>query len=257
MNVLFCDRPVFVFVQIWSKHSSCSKSGRVVAFVRCFANTLKSKRDANSLRFRDVTPFSPCESTTAELAVWEHVQADFFSDEVRTLKRDQPIPILSQTAALSPFKSGKLLRGCQTTSLFIRSKESDDHFILSCNHPVVIAFLRKVHCVDCCHEGVENLKSIIQLTVWILGLLRRIKMKCVLCLKRQLLSIQLQMADLPSECLAFDTFLFVFTRVDWFGPLEVKTSRSVHKKWCCLFTCLATRAIHIEVCHSLSIDSCL
>ena len=100
---------------------------------------------------------------------------------------------------------------------------------LSCHHPVVKSFLRKVHCADYFHEGVEYLKSIIQQKLWILGLrseLRRIKIKCVLCRKRQPLTVQPQMADLPSERLAFDKFPFAFTGVDLFGPFEVK-NRSI------------------------------
>ena len=37
----------------------------------------------------------------------------------------------------------------------------------------------------------------------------------------------------------------------------MKIARSSHRRWCCFFTCLTVRAIHIEVCHSLSTDSCL
>ena len=65
------------------------------------------------------------------------------------------------------------------------------------------------------------------------------------------------MSDLPSERLGIGSAPFAFTGIDFFGPFEVKTARSSHKRWCCLFTYLFVIAIHIEVCHSLSTDSCL
>ena len=45
--------------------------------------------------------------------------------------------------------------------------------------------------------------------------------------------------------------------VDYLGPFEVKPLRTTMKRWCCLFSCLATRAILIEVVRSLDTDSCL
>ncbi|CAG2212564.1 unnamed protein product [Mytilus edulis] len=43
--------------------------------------------------------------------------------------------------------------------------------------------------------------------------------------------------------------------IDYFGPLNDKVGRSVVKRYGCLFTCLTTRAVHIEVAHSLTTDS--
>ena len=59
------------------------------------------------------------------------------------------------------------------------------------------------------------------------------------------------------ERLGFENATFAFTGLDFFGPFEVKVARSSRKRWCCLFTCLTVRAVHIEICHSLSTDSCL
>ena len=55
--------------------------------------------------------------------------------------------------------------------------------------------------------------------------------------------------------------VFVFpithTGVDYFGPIKMTFLQRNLKRWCCLFTCLTTRAVHIEVVQSLDTESCL
>ena len=64
------------------------------------------------------------------------------------------------------------------------------------------------------------------------------------------------MADLHEERLDAST-AFTNIGVDHFGPFTVKIGRRKEKRWCCLFTCLTVRAVHIEVVHKLDTDSCL
>ena len=64
------------------------------------------------------------------------------------------------------------------------------------------------------------------------------------------------MADLPEERLDAST-AFKNVGVDYFGPFTVKIGRRNEKRWCCLFTCLTVRALHIEVVHKLDMGSCL
>ena len=52
-------------------------------------------------------------------------------------------------------------------------------------------------------------------------------------------------------------FPFTHTGVEYFGPLDVKFLRRALKRWCCLFTCRTTRAVHIKVAQSLDTESCL
>ena len=47
---------------------------------------------------------------------------------------------------------------------------------------------------------------------------------------------------------------FTHVGVDYFGPLYVRQGRSNVKRYGCLFTRLAVRAVHIEVVHSLDTD---
>lgn len=43
--------------------------------------------------------------------------------------------------------------------------------------------------------------------------------------------------------------------MDYFGPFFIKRARSELKRYGCLFTCLTTRAIHLEVSNTLDTDS--
>ena len=65
------------------------------------------------------------------------------------------------------------------------------------------------------------------------------------------------MADLPKERVQQNVYPFRNTGVDYFRPFEVTFYRKTVKYWCCLFTCLVTRAVHIEVVNGLDTDACM
>ncbi|KAH9593640.1 hypothetical protein MS3_00000508 [Schistosoma haematobium] len=63
------------------------------------------------------------------------------------------------------------------------------------------------------------------------------------------------MAPLPVCRVQPGWYSFSAVGVDYFGPLVVKRGRSLEKRYGCVFTCLQTRAVHIEMTHSLNTDS--
>lgn len=65
------------------------------------------------------------------------------------------------------------------------------------------------------------------------------------------------MADLPRCRVLSDDPPFTRVGVDYFGPFLVKRGRGQIKKYGVIFTCLAIRAIHLEVASSVDIDACL
>ncbi|XP_033106538.1 uncharacterized protein LOC117108579 [Anneissia japonica] len=95
---------------------------------------------------------------------------------------------------------------------------------------------------------------------WIMGagaLIKGVISKCVICRKYRAKSAEQKMAALPSERVLSDNPVFYNTGLDMFGRFQVKQGRSQVKRYGLLFTCLATRAIHLEIVHTANADSCL
>ena len=65
-----------------------------------------------------------------------------------------------------------------------------------------------------------------------------------------------KMADLPEDRLE-PAPPFTFSAVDYFGPWYIKEGRRELKRYGVLFTCLSSRAIHLEVSNTLDTDSFL
>ena len=63
------------------------------------------------------------------------------------------------------------------------------------------------------------------------------------------------MDPLPAAQVAPSDPPFTYAGVDYFGFLLVNQGHSVVKRYRCQFTCLTTRAVHIEVAHTLEANS--
>ena len=93
-------------------------------------------------------------------------------------------------------------------------------------------------------------RSVLRREGWIIGLrnaLKNVKAKCGKCRKQRVGVSQQFIADLPRERLQERVFPFTNTGFDYSGLFEVTLMSKTMKKWCCLFICLSTRAVHIKV----------
>ena len=144
-----------------------------------------------------------------------------------------------------------------------RLGKADLHFqmkhpwILPANHHITDLVIQHCH-ILAGHSGVERVLAETRRGFWIVKgrtTVKRVLSKCITCKKLKAQPMSKLMGDLPKDRITPNEPPFTHVGVDYFGPFLVKRNRSELKRYGCLFTCLTTRAIHIEVSQSLETDS--
>ena len=123
-------------------------------------------------------------------------------------------------------------------------------------------YLEHAHRI-CVHQGTEATKAFVQQRYYVIGLrrtLQSIRYKCLLCRRFEPQNIETFMAPLP-DC-RFPTenkqFTFANCGLDFFGPFYIEEEKDKFQKhYGLIFTCLVTRAVHLETCPDLNTDTFL
>ena len=152
--------------------------------------------------------------------------------------------------SLTPFRDGSdVLRVGGRVSNADLSYDTKHPALLLSSHWISLLIARHAHQFD--HSGVAATIAKRRRKHWIVqasDLAKAVKFKCVFC-KRMAQNLETQfMANLPETRLAPFTPPFHHTACDYFGPIVVKVSRNkTAKHYGVLFTCLNTRAVHLEL----------
>ncbi|XP_067950301.1 uncharacterized protein [Watersipora subatra] len=203
-------------------------------------------------------PIENDEIKSAEKAIILMEQSHSYIEEVNSLSNSTRVRKSSKIASLTPFldKENTLRMNSRVTT----------HLTYEENHPIIIAksLLAKLlvrHYHELTHHQGSNstVAAIRQAGFWIVGaptLAKSIIRNCITCLKQRSKPLQQLMAPLPKER-SEPSPPFTQIGIDTFGPFEVKDRRTVIKRWGVVFTCLYSRALHIELLEDLSADSFL
>lgn len=188
------------------------------------------------------------------------VQSEVYFEEIDCIRRHEPLPRKSPIANLNPFLDEQdLFRvggRIGNSSLSLREKKP---LIISGRHHIATLIVRHHH-EKVQHQGRHFTEGAIRAAgLWIIGAKRHVSSviyKCVTCRKlRGKMQCQI-MADLPADRLD-PSPPFTNVGVDAFGPWSIITRKTRGgsanlKRWEILFTCLVTRAVHIEVVEEMS-----
>ena len=239
------------------KISSWKKIKRIMAVIMKYEETLLNlakKRKANT----DGPIVDMKLLQQGETAVIKLCQKGTFQKEISILENGRAISSQSIIFKLNPFldNDGVLRVGG-------RIKKANLDYRLK--HPVLLpkeghithAIIRDHHeKVTHAGQGV-TINEIRNHGYWIINCTSAVKsviFKCVECRKLRGKVCQQKMGNLPADRLSEEP-PFTYCGVDMFGPFFVKDGRKAQKKYGAMFTCLSSRAVHIEATSNLTTDS--
>lgn len=216
-----------------------------------------------------------CDMQEAEMVIISHVQRQSFPEEIRDLCRNNPVQshedpsgqqkqgCVKKSSAiykLNPvYTTDGLLRVGGRLSKSAMPEHTKHPLILPKKSHVTDIILRDIH-YSTGHSGRSHMLACLYKKYWVISAnsaARSIIHQCVTCRKQRGRVGEQMMSDLPADRITPDDPPFTKVGVDYFGPFEVKRGRSLVKRYGVIFTCLSTRAIHLEKADSLDTDSCI
>ena len=238
------------------KISSLSKLERITVHVLRFIEKSKGKRGKKSIQPHCLVS----ELRQARYTCVRCVQQQIFQKEYGALSQQRKLATNSSLVKLSPYmdQSGVIRVGGRLDRSTLNHDEKHP-MILPSNHPFTVAVIRHYHEIFM-HSSIERTLTEIRSQYWILRgreAVKKIANRCFLCRKAHSQPQPSIMAALPPHRLQSFAPPFTKTGLYFFGPLQVIVNRRSQKRYGCLFTCLVTRAVHLEVTHTLSTDSFL
>ncbi|KRY21306.1 hypothetical protein T12_7049 [Trichinella patagoniensis] len=126
--------------------------------------------------------------------------------------------------------------------------------ILPDKHPLTRAIIRRCHLRQL-HSGIETTLTMLQQRFWILRGRRNVKgmiEKCPCCRRVGSKPFVLKMAPLPADRIQ-PTGPFENTGLDLAGPMLIRNGKTVKKSYILIFTCMTTRAVHLEVASDMTV----
>ena len=254
-----------VVQRLFARHSSWYTLKKSVAWLLRAKAFLKNRvHEKEAAVFSGLTPLSVGEIQQAERAIILYVQQHAFENEFRVLKKcsDDGKPLrASRHSNLRKLESILSADGIFCVGGRLRNAgiaEEMKHPMIIPKDSVITKLIVRHYHFAANHSGREHTLALMRERFWIVKarvLVRAELKRCYQCRRRAAQVCSQKMADLPTDRVTPNKPPFTFVGVDYFGPFMVKQGRPLVKRYGCLFTCLTTRAVHLEVASTMDTDS--
>lgn len=203
----------------------------------------------------------PEEIEDAEEEIISQTQLTAFPEEYMALSKGREIPKKSLLSKLCPWLDDQGVMRCSGRLQFAESLPYDVRFPIILPRGQWVTRLIVKHFHEMANHGAGTNFVLSQLSgrFWIVAAREEIRAwenECNECKRRKNKPATQIMGPLPQVRLRFTYRAFDQTAVDYAGPFTTIQGRGRQrlKRWLCVFTCLATRAVHLEVAWGLDTD---
>lgn len=246
------------FKKLIERHSNINKLVRVCAYILRFVNNIKNKKQNKDINKEKIT--SPSERENALLFLIKTCQIQSFREDYNMLLENKPLNKRSKLLCLNPFIHESTIR---VGGRLIHSDLKFDkkhQIILPKGHHLTQLILRNEHC-RLLHCGVQQLIYSIRDKFWPISArnsCKNIVKKCVVCFRAKPQIKNYLMGNLPDYRVQ-PSSPFTNVGVDYAGPVMLKDRQTRNAKlikgYICLFICMSTKCIHLELVTDLSTAS--
>ena len=256
--------PVFVAVEPSEWLLNRARFSRWLLLVRVQSWVNRFLKNCHSKLKRTYGELLPEEIQVAEVQIIMQAQKEAFPAEMKALKSNSAISRTSALRSLNPRLDEEGLLRSDSRLRYAEFLSYDVKFpiILPRKHWVTTLIIKHFHDRGGHISGTNQILSALSTHYWVISAreaIREVELSCQQCRRWKAPAASQIMAPLPAvrsepSMRAFDT-----CSVDYGGPfLTVQGQGKVRtRRYLCLFTCMATRAVHLEISFSLDTDSFL
>ncbi|XP_036324786.1 uncharacterized protein LOC118738021 [Rhagoletis pomonella] len=199
------------------------------------------------------------ELADAEKSILRRAQFESLAYEINIIKKKGSLPKSHRLYQLTPFiDTDSLLKvNGRIDAAYCLPITARRPVILPQKHDLTRLIVRYYHC-QLHHQNDRLTVNEMRQKFWVtraLDLLKSVKRECPVCIYSTAKPSVPLMGQLPEDRLTPYVRPFSYAGVDYCGPFFVAIGRRREKRWVALFTCLKTRAVHLEVAPELSNDA--